>query len=161
MILAFRGTQTLSDWGTDFYNAFGGVSSRYTSALNIGQMVQMKYAGHDITITGHSLGGGEGGLVSAATGLKAITFNAAGVDPSHYGVSGGTGQITNFRVWGEPLTTLQTLIHLIPSAVGNQVNQTPVTLPTLPFIGNSFNHGEGAVLPATGAPQPIKNLGGP
>lgn len=152
LVLAYRGTQTLSDWGTNIYNALGGQSSRYSSAVNIAKDVQLQNPGVSITLAGHSLGGGQAALVSAATGLNAITFNAAGVNPTNYGYTNApTSQITNYSIIGEPLTTVQFLTPL-PNAPGNQVYLAPSTFPT---GGNVLNHGTGAVLPAVGGALPV------
>lgn len=157
LILAYRGSQTLSDWETDFYNALGGNSSRYRSAVNIAKDVQLQNPGVSVTLVGHSLGGGEAALAAAATGLNAITFNAAGVNLGNYGYANArTNQITNYSIIGEPLTTFQ-LLTPVPNALGNQVYLAPHTLPTL---GNAFNHGSGSVLSAVGASDPVPVPGG-
>jgi hypothetical protein len=127
-ILAYQGTRTdslgdfFSDLGTDILNAFGGQSSRYTFAVSIAQSVQDQYP--DTVLTGLSLGGGEAALASVQTGLTAVTFNAAGVNPANYHITGSTSQITNYSVATDGLTLLQTVTPL-PSALGNQVTLSP------------------------------------
>jgi hypothetical protein len=152
LILAYRGTQTLNDWGTNIYNALGGQSSRYQAATTIAFKVQDLNPGVNIVLAGHSLGGGQAALASAATGLNAITFNAAGVNPANYGYTNpGTSQITNYSIIGEPLTTVQLLTPL-PNALGTQVYLAPSTFPT---PGNYLNHGSGSLLSAVGASGPV------
>jgi RHS repeat-associated protein len=141
-ILAYRGTQSMSDAGTDIYNGAGGDSTRYQAAANIAQEVQAQY-GNNVILAGHSLGGGEAALASVATGLSAYTFNAAGVNPANYGYNGSnTSQITNYHVVGEPLSNSQSLTPL-PDALGNQV---PIPAVTTPTRSNSWNHSMSSVI---------------
>jgi RHS repeat-associated protein len=169
LILAFEGTdiKSLNDIYTDAVNAHGKYSSRYANAIKIAAMIKAAHPSTKITITGHSLGGGEGGLAALATGLTAITFNAAGVDPQIYNVPlGDQSNITNYSVLGEPLTTLQFLscllspFHLLPkvaSAVGKtQIVLFPHTVPSL--LDNTDNHAMSSVRQAIGAPAPISDL---
>jgi hypothetical protein len=141
-VLGYEGTATFSDVGPDVSNAFG-TSSRYTAAVDIAGQVEQDY-GDDGLLTGHSLGGGEAALASYVTGITAITFNAAGVQPSAYGYVGSASQITNYTVAGEPLTTAQSVLP-IPGALGNQVVMSPVTFP---WFSNGFNHSMNAVIRA-------------
>ena len=154
IIVAYEGTNSLSDWGADAANAAGIASSRYTAAVNLANSLMQQYQNNTITITGHSLGGGEAALVGAATGLTTITFNAAGVDPTQYGYSSAkTSNITNYSILGEPLSTSQFANPALPQALGNQVVLNPVTTPSL---DNSFNHSMSSVLSSLGAPSPGK-----
>jgi RHS repeat-associated protein len=141
-VLGFQGTSSLSDWGANASNALG-TSGQYSAAVAIATDTAMTH-GDDGLLTGHSFGGGEAALASVATGIPAITFNAAGVVPSRYGVYGSTSQITNYSVGGEPLSTAQAILP-IPGALGQQVIMTPATVPS---FGNSFNHGMNAIVPA-------------
>jgi hypothetical protein len=144
LVLAYCGSRfTIGDWWTNFVNAFGYRASRYVAAEKIALTVQDQNPGVSITFVGHSLGGGQAALAAAATGLDAITFNASGVNPANYGCQmPAQGQITNYRIVGEPLTTLQTFMPLIPRALGTQKDMWPVTVPT---PGNGLNHGIDAV----------------
>jgi hypothetical protein len=121
-ILAYQGSTSFSDAGTDIYNAFGGESARYQAAVQIAQSVQQTYP--NTVLTGVSLGGGEAALASVRTGMTAITFNAAGVVPSNYNIAGSTSQITNYHVATDALTLFQTVTSF-PSALGNQVTLLP------------------------------------
>jgi RHS repeat-associated protein len=144
-ILAYQGTSSLSDIGTDIYNALGGQSTRYTSAVAIAQGVQDQYPG--TALTGVSLGGGEAALASVQTGMTAYTFNAAGVNPNNYNITGGTSQITNYSVATDALTNLQAITPF-PSALGSQVTLSPGNLwyALNPFAA----HGSGSILAAMG-----------
>lgn len=173
LILAFRGTDPSNpnDRRADEQNALGEKSQAYVSAALIARLVQKEFPNTPITISGHSLGGGEAALASVATGLPAITFNAAGVRPSDYGYSAAaeTSQITNYNVFGETLTTAQNsaqaIVTNVPTALGKQIVVRPVTWPTIPLPtitgitgsqplrfgfsdSNVGNHGMSAVVPA-------------
>jgi hypothetical protein len=154
LIIAYEGTSSLSDWGTNAANVAGIQSSRYTAAVDIANSLMQQYQNNTITVTGHSLGGGEAALVGAATGLTTITFNAAGVDPTQYGHSSAdTGNITNYSILGEPVSTSQFANPALPQALGKQIVIAPVTTPSL---DNAFNHSMSSVLTALGAPSPGK-----
>jgi RHS repeat-associated protein len=144
-ILAYQGTSSWSDVGTDIYNALGGQSTRYTSAVAIAQGVQDQYS--NTVLTGVSLGGGEAALASVQTGMTAYTFNAAGVNPNNYNITGSTSQITNYSVATDALTNFQAITPF-PSALGSQVTLSPGNLwyALNPFAA----HGSGSILAAMG-----------
>jgi hypothetical protein len=173
LILAFRGTSDQNDW--TYGNVPNGAakwlpssqgSQGYVSSVLIARLVQKEFPDSPITLAGHSLGGGEATLASVATGLPAITFNAAGVNPSDYGYSAksDTSQITNYHLSAEPLTTAQNNLtvagskanqstRVLPIALGNQIAVTPVGLSlSKETIKKYFEtvgwHGMGAVEPA-------------
>ncbi len=174
LILAFRGSTTdMNDWTYgNVPNAFAKWSpspqgsQAYVSSVLIARLVQKEFPDSPITLAGHSLGGGEATLASVATGLPAITFNAAGVNPSDYGYSAksDTSQITNYHLTAEPLTTAQNNLtvagskanqytRVFPIALGNQIAVTPVGLSlSKETIKKYFEtrgwHGIGAVEPA-------------
>ena len=191
LILAFRGTDDLNSWTygnfpngvpplTQILSSYSdavkdlgisvtllaqknnsGKSEAYVASVLIASLVQKAFPGVPITLTGHSLGGGEAALASVATGIPAITFNAAGDNPGDYGYSpaAGTLHITNYRVAGEPLTYTQEHLttttgsvlpsamgtKLLPVALGTQIDVPAVTGRT---VGNALNHGMSAVEPA-------------
>jgi fermentation-respiration switch protein FrsA (DUF1100 family) len=171
LILAYRGTTpTWNDWwNANGANAFGIEAPKYRGAVDLALDVQNDNAGLSITLTGHSLGGGEAALASMATGLTAITFNAAGVDPKQYDITGGDqARITNFKLLWEPLSTSQDIIkpilfshplsfglHEPPDALGHQVY---LEAKTRPVSGDAYNHGMSSVLIALGAAPPISTL---
>lgn len=83
-VLVFRGTElgagkatAASDIGTDLWQGVGGDSEPYRRGIRVASA--MAASGADMEITGHSKGGGQAAAASAATGEKAVTFNAAGV----------------------------------------------------------------------------------
>jgi len=166
IVLAFQGTTSGGyDWSyKNDPNAAGLISQAYISSVSIAKLVQQAFPGVSITLAGHSLGGGEAALASMATGLPAITFNAAGVNPSDYGFSAAAAPslITNYRVKtimpvkGQPVPvsevltlgqTIATPINMIdpsftPGALGNQVD---VMTDPLTYSANTLGHSMPAV----------------
>jgi RHS repeat-associated protein len=147
--LAFRGTETdegklawstRADVKTDMGQAFGLSTKQHTQAIKLANAVKdkLKLGINALTMTGHSLGGGLAATAATATGSRALTFNAAGVNPStledatkqrRAGVA--PGKVTNYVVPGDPVTNLQKVAHVmtmptkiptVPVAVGRQVD---------------------------------------
>ena len=111
IVIAYRGTEMTSaqDWWTNGKQALGYETNQYDQAKQLAQSIQEQYPDKTIELTGHSLGGGLAAAASAATGLPATTFNAAGVNPNtiaDYNTP-EPGSITNYRVQGEIVTGLQ------------------------------------------------------
>ncbi|MGE6779293.1 hypothetical protein ACQKFL_16795 [Vreelandella titanicae] len=130
-ILAFRGSEwTKDDWLiANPGQAFFGKSHQYDAAVELAILVK-EALGDDVLLAGHSQGGGQAQAAAYATGLDAITFNAAGIrgsykmaeDEEGNKVSGKPGNLRNHYIVGELLTTLQTVPDvLIPSANGTQI----------------------------------------
>jgi hypothetical protein len=105
-----------------------------------------------MVITGHSLGGGLASTASVATDIPAVTFNAAGVHANTVAAatalgmgdaSYSSGQIRNYHVRGEMLTTLQNPLgsfvdHVpfvgddpLPNALGTQIALNPAHGPEI------------------------------
>jgi hypothetical protein len=108
-VVAFRGSATGEDWLNNGKQAIGATSEHYDKALRIGQ--RLAAVGADVTLTGHSLGGGMASAAALASGHEADTFNAAGLHSStiEAAQSGGraTPHIDAFYLRGDPLSTLQ------------------------------------------------------
>ncbi|MDQ1107092.1 hypothetical protein QE424_000251 [Stenotrophomonas rhizophila] len=70
--------------GEDFLNngqqGIGMRSDYYDRAMQLGALLNQKTGGN-FEIAGHSLGGGMASAASAVTGVRATTFNAAGLHP--------------------------------------------------------------------------------
>jgi len=127
--LAYKGSSTIQDWLTDFANAFGFKTAEYTGALAIGRMasdyIDQNFNGATVTVTGHSLGGGEAALVASQYGYQAVTFNAAGPNLALYNVAAPmSGQIVNYHEATDIVTLLQTVLP-VHSALGTQVTLMP------------------------------------
>lgn len=108
-VVAFRGSATGEDWINNGQQAIGASSEHYDKALRIGQ--RLSAVGADVTLTGHSLGGGLASAAALASGHEADTFNAAGLHSSTIDAarSGGraTPDIDAFYLRGDPLSALQ------------------------------------------------------
>lgn len=112
-VVSFRGTQTGEDWRNNGGQALGFNSPSYAKALAIGQRLARSDA--DVSLTGHSLGGGLASAAAVASGSAATTFNAAGLAPATIaraeGIARANGRgaadVTAWSVRGEVLTSLQ------------------------------------------------------
>ena len=141
-VLAFAGTSSLADWGTNLQQGVGALSGQHLQAIALAQDLAGSVGSENLVITGHSLGGGLASTASVATDIPAVTFNAAGVHPNTVLAAGALGagdaayspgQIRNYHVRGELLTTLQNPLgsfvdHVpfvgddpLPNALGTQI----------------------------------------
>jgi hypothetical protein len=77
-VVAFRGSSSGGDWTANAQQAVGLPSDHYRRALYIGSRLAQT-PGANVTITGHSLGGGLASATAIAAGRPATTFNAAGL----------------------------------------------------------------------------------
>ncbi len=115
-VVAFRGsTSALSDWGNSLRQAAGLSSDHYSRALQIGQKIA-RSGNQNVTITGHSLGGGLASAAAIASGRSASTFNASGLSNATIAQAtairnanggGAAGAVSAFYVRGEILSALQ------------------------------------------------------
>ena len=140
-VVAFRGSQSASDWGANLKQGIGLRTDHYNRALEIGERLIVP-DGARVTLTGHSLGGGLASAASLAAELPAATFNAAGLSDRTLAqartIAGADGRvdvpdISAFHVRGEILSTLQdggdrvlgVLLRAgfldLPEAVGNRI----------------------------------------
>ena len=122
-VLAFAGTAILSgkDWLTNSAQAMGLKAEQYESAMKMAQKPKDDHDGAGIRFTGHSLGGGLASAAALATGIEAVTFNAAGIhkntktpDGNKLDLTMADSLITAYRVCGkitgvylDPLSLLQ------------------------------------------------------
>ncbi|WP_165832236.1 DUF2974 domain-containing protein [Caulobacter radicis] len=108
-VVAFRGSQNAEDWRNNFQQGLGLDSGHYDKALVIGE--RLRTAGEDVTLTGHSLGGGLASAAAVASGLPADTFNAAGLheDTLDAARAGGAAapQVDAYYLDGDPLSRVQ------------------------------------------------------
>jgi RHS repeat-associated protein len=84
-VLAFAGTDGLSDWGdikANITQALGMDTKQYNQAIGLATKLSDALGAENLVITGHSLGGGLASAASLATGIRAETFNAAGLNSS-------------------------------------------------------------------------------
>ena len=83
VILAAKGTtfSSVEDWINNLKQGVGLPSDYYKQMIRVSEKLS-EFTGGDALITGHSLGGGMASAGSMATGLPAVTFNAAGLHPN-------------------------------------------------------------------------------
>ena len=115
--VAFRGTRfsEAADWKTNAGQALGQQTEHYQKALAIGRAL----ADHpelNISMTGHSMGGGLASAAAIAAGRDANTFNAAGLSENTIrtaqainaaGQTHHAAQVEAFYVRGEVLSAMQ------------------------------------------------------
>jgi uncharacterized protein YukE len=152
-VLAFAGTDpsSISDWGANAQQGVGALSSQHLQAIGLGQHLSGAVGSDNMVLTGHSLGGGLASTASVATDVPAVTFNAAGVHPNtvlaaaalgHETPGLDPGQVRNYHVRGEILTTLQNPLgsfvdhapfgdSILPNALGTQIALDPAKGPDL------------------------------
>jgi len=104
----------------------------------------------DLTMTGHSLGGGLASAAAIDTNRPAVTFNAAGLNSLTELFDGGmfySSSTVNYSVQGEILTTLQGHTFL-PEAFGDLYQLKPSAMDA--GASPVFLHGMLAMLDALG-----------
>lgn len=78
IVCAFAGSETLKDWENDITQLVG-LSLQYEQALTYGKELKEKYDPRNIVFVGHSQGGGEAAYCAYNLGLRAETYNPAGL----------------------------------------------------------------------------------
>ena len=114
---AFRGTEgsSVANWATNAQNYAGLPTKAHEWAAQVGR--DFKKDNPNGFFAGHSLGGGLAAMAAMATGMPAITINAAGVSDANLKRAGwanpgaaraaGNRFITNHVIVGEILSTAQ------------------------------------------------------
>ncbi len=115
-VVAFRGsTSDAGDWTANAKQAAGQQTDHYDKALRIGEKIARSGI-ENVTITGHSLGGGLASAAAVASGRPAVTFNAAGLHENTIQAANkirndqnvrGVADVSAFYVRGEILSALQ------------------------------------------------------
>lgn len=111
--VAFRGSESGDDWKSNIEQGLGLDSAHYANALEIGKKLARSDA--DVTLVGHSLGGGLAAEAAIASGRDAVTFNAAGLHAHTIAEANavaeandrGAASVNNYRVPGEILSWVQ------------------------------------------------------
>jgi Protein of unknown function (DUF2974) len=115
-VVAFRGSSSdKTDWISNLRQGVGLNSDHYARALQIGERLA-RNEDANVTLVGHSLGGGLASAAAVASGRDAATFNAAGLSNATIrsaeqartsaGVA-GAGNVTAFYISGEILSAIQ------------------------------------------------------
>ncbi|WP_053042863.1 Mbeg1-like protein [Thalassomonas actiniarum] len=115
-MLTYRGTNNdvtgKKDWKTNFRQGTGKETAQYNQAMDLADITS-SIMGNEVSIVGHSLGGGLASAGVAVSGNKGYTFNAAGLHPNTAKRYGGLSNedagklITTQAVSGEVLTGAQ------------------------------------------------------
>ena len=131
-VLSFRGTDDDID-GTDWWDniaqgGFGATTGQYKNAMDLA--IELNRNLPNLTVTGHSLGGGLATAAALAIDKKAVVFNPAGLHPdfineNNLDASKAGQLVTNYTIDGEILSTLQ--------------DKGPIYIPTLPPLGLKFD----------------------
>ena len=129
-VLAFAGSERETrDWLTNLGQAVGLDTAQYGQAACFAKECKVGF-GDNITMTGHSLGGGLAAIAAAVTGCEAVTFNPAGVhdktfqragiDPDKFRDAAEQGLIRKYVVKGEILDRVQGFLPA-PAAPGHRI----------------------------------------
>ncbi|UIJ46498.1 DUF2974 domain-containing protein [Sphingomonas cannabina] len=114
-VVSFRGTTDGSDWKANLRQGVGLPSDQYAHALLIAKALA-RNPDVNVTLTGHSLGGGLASAAALGSGRDAATFNAAGLSSAtiqqaeQIRTAAGIGraaEIAAFYVKGEVLSAVQ------------------------------------------------------
>lgn len=82
-LISYAGTNDFNDWINNASQAIVEGAPQYTSAMVIAFNLKKhskEYRINQLTVTGHSLGGGLASAASVWAGVKAYTFNASGLN---------------------------------------------------------------------------------
>ncbi|AML60122.1 Phospholipase A1 [Serratia rubidaea] len=168
--VVFRGTrmEKLVDWGNNLGQGADFHSVYYEKSVAIGD--RLKKTSGNVSIAGHSLGGGLASAAAVASGKPAWTFNAAGLNAGtveKYGGSaiGDGSKIAAYRVHGEVLTKLQEF-HLLDDlqSVNYDIpllmakRQLSALLPNAAGNAKWLPGGEGGAIDKHGMQQVIDSL---
>ncbi len=124
-VAAFRGSASIDDWSHNMLQAFGMPSRSYNSAIKLG--TNLADYTDNLSLTGHSLGGGLASAASVVTGKPATIFNAAGLNAA---TTGGfpslQAPVTAYHTADDILSTTQDS-SIFPSAYGKRFELPPVS----------------------------------
>ncbi|MDA0589928.1 MAG: DUF2974 domain-containing protein, partial [Planctomycetota bacterium] len=108
IVIAFAGTQMLSyqDWINNLQQGLGFSANQYNQAVALAKIrkADLGANANKLAFAGHSLGGGLASAAALATGLNAMTFNAAGIHKNTAATHGlnlaqANNLITAYRVY--------------------------------------------------------------
>jgi len=120
-VVVFRGTDDLRDVLDDLGQFNGESSNQYRAAASLGRRLNTLRPNHNISFSGHSLGGGLATTAALASGRRATVFNAAALHADtaqqlQLNISRAATLVENLTVDGEIVTTAQDTPHLPPGA---------------------------------------------
>lgn len=125
--LAFAGTDPhqAGDWWSDAaQGAFGAYApTQYWDAFRLALQVNNAVGSADLTMVGHSLGGGMAAAAACATNRPMVSFNAAGLSASCISTFSSepyTARADNYFVEGDAVTNIANDIPFAPNSFGTQ-----------------------------------------
>lgn len=139
-VLVYRGTYSdpdhpendlVHDWSKEWTDdnmrqGLGMGSEQYNKSIKLAEKVNSnKPKGKQLTITGHSLGGGLATAAGAATGSKTYVFCPAGVHPNTYKMYGvknpDTSKVHTYYSNQDFLNMASNNLSLMPKAAGERI----------------------------------------
>ena len=126
-ILVARGTARKPDWVDDNLKQGVGLGSdQYDQVTAVSKTTTKKVGKRNVTITGHSMGGGTSSTAGIVTGSDTYAFDPAGVHPNTARKYGKTrmdsSNIYTIYAATDPLNNLQNnLIPIAPTSVGQRL----------------------------------------
>lgn len=166
-VLAFRGTADAEDAVVDHDQALGLPTRQYEAATELGIEVG-ESLGHDVLVTGHSLGGGKAQAAGTTGGLKGMMFNSAGLHPNTVGGNmPEASKFQQYRTPGDPLTGAQNsgalqglvgVVGFVAMPVGAIVEGGDKLLKALGMSGLSTANADYADKAFKAFPRAVKNL---
>jgi T5SS/PEP-CTERM-associated repeat protein len=130
IVVSYRGSVTLHDWGVADTELAGGIRpDQFNAAEQFAQKIERENSGYTLFVTGHSLGGAEAEDVASTLNLGGVTFAAPGVsslistapipaDPA----------LTDYVIAADPVGNYTGLAGCHVGSV--------VTLPTVTYLSN-------------------------
>lgn len=161
IIVAYAGTDPKSpgDIGTDLLQGIGFAPPQYKMAVDFANKWKNQVGADNVTLTGHSLGGGLAAYASIKTDLKATTVNSAPLALTNVGGNPFSGDvrnnpnITNYFVPGEVLTVLDATNRL-DMRPGNKI-AVEGDSPSYNPLSTFNNHSLGNVAPDIAMPEKV------
>ena len=127
-VYAFAVTEDFKDWVQNGFQLIG-LSSQYSQSYKNTERVIENIGNNELTLVGHSLGGGLASYSAIKTGNKAITFNAAGVSTLTIGCKNFldkyTANIDAYILLTDPLNIIQNNTKYLPSNIGDRYYLIP------------------------------------
>ncbi|MFP1872092.1 PAAR domain-containing protein [Lonsdalea quercina] len=176
-MLTYRGTDNavtgVADWTTNGLQGMGRKSTAYQQAIDAAMNMMTAHPNENLTLVGHSLGGGEASAGVSATGLRGYTFNAAGLHANTAARAGArsleetSALIKTQAVDGEVLTMVQTYgkaaVPVILGGIGSLLGGLIGGGSMGAMVGAAFGMiklYEGALPKAVGEMSSLPSLGG-
>ena len=161
VIVAFAGTDPKSpgDIANDLAQGIGFAPTQYRQAAAFAQKWEDRAGTNNVTLTGHSLGGGLAAYASIQTGVRATTVNSAPLALTNLGGNPFSGDvrnnpnITHYYVPGEVLTALD-ISNPLDNRPGNTIaveGEHSILNPLSVFK----NHSLGSVAPDIAMPEKV------